>query len=65
MRSLTSRLTAILTAALRSITLTQGDGFYLISKVLNSRGTYNVYVTVPAAKGNLAGTSPIRTATVS
>jgi len=50
---------------LRSITLTESDGTFRITKVLNSRGTYKVYVTVPAAKGNLAGTSPIRTATVS
>lgn len=50
---------------LRSITLTKADGTFRITKVLNTRGTYKVYVKVPAAKGNLAGTSPIRTATVS
>jgi hypothetical protein len=50
---------------LGSITLTEPDGTYRITKVLSSGGTYKVYVTVPAAKGNLGGTSPIRTATVS
>jgi hypothetical protein len=50
---------------LRSITLTKADGTFRITKVLNTRGTYKVYVTVPAASNNLAGTSPIRTATVS
>jgi hypothetical protein len=49
---------------LRSITLTRTDGTFRITKVLNTRGTYKVYVTVPAASNNLAGTSPIRTATV-
>jgi len=50
---------------LGSVTLTETDGSYRITKVLSGKGTYKVYVTVPAAKGNLAGTSPIRTATVS
>jgi hypothetical protein len=50
---------------LGSVTLTATDGTYRISKVLSGKGTYNVYVTVPAASGNLAGTSPVRTATVS
>ena len=50
---------------LRSITLTKADGTFRITKVLNTRGTYKVYVTVPAASDNLAGASPIRTATVS
>jgi hypothetical protein len=47
------------------VTLTNTDGTYRITRVLSGGGTYKVYVTVPAAKGNLAGTSPIRTATVS
>ena len=50
---------------LGSVTLTETDGSYRITKVLSGKGTYKVYVTVPAARGNLAGTSPIRTATVS
>lgn len=50
---------------LGSIPLTATDGTFRITKELNTRGTYKVYVTVPAAKGNRAGTSPIRTATVS
>lgn len=50
---------------LGSVTLTETDGTYRITKVLSAKGTYNVYVTVPAATGNLKGTSPIRTATVS
>lgn len=50
---------------LRSITLTKADGTYWTTKVLNTKGTYKVYVTVPAASNNLGGTSPIRTATVS
>jgi hypothetical protein len=49
---------------LASVTLTNTDGTYRITRVLSGGGTYKVYVTVPAAKGNLAGTSPIRTATV-
>jgi hypothetical protein len=59
------RMTSSGPVRLRSITLTETDGTFRITKVLNSRGTYKVYVTVPAATGNLAGTSPIRTATVS
>lgn len=50
---------------LNSITLSETDGTFRITKVLSGGGTYKVFVTVPAAKGNLAGTSPIRTATVS
>ena len=50
---------------LGSVTLSETDGTFRITKVLSGRGTYKVYVTVPAAKGNLGGTSSIRTATVS
>jgi len=50
---------------LGSVTMTESDGTYRITRVISNAGTYKVYVTVPAAKGNLAGTSPIRTATVS
>ena len=58
------RKTATGKVKLASTTLIRADGTYRITKVLNSRGTYNVFVTVPAAKGNLAGTSPVRTASV-
>jgi hypothetical protein len=59
------RKTATGKVKLASTTMVRADGTYRISKVLTNRGTYKVFVTVPAAKGNLAGTSPIRTATVS
>jgi len=49
---------------LASTTMVRADGTYRIAKALQTKGTYVLFVTVPAAKGNLAGTSPTRTATV-
>ena len=57
------RATANGPVELGSVSLT--DGTYQITAVLSGKGTYNVYVTVPSAAGNLKGTSPTRTATVS
>jgi hypothetical protein len=59
------RKTASGPVKLGSVTLTQTDGTYQITRTLSARGTYKVFVTVPAATGNLKGTSPVRTATVS
>lgn len=43
----------------------RATGAYRITKVLKAKGTYKVLVTVPAAIGNLAGTSATRSAKVS
>ena len=45
-------------------TTIRADGTYTARKTLGKAGKWNVYVTVPALSGNLAGKSPIRTATV-
>jgi len=44
---------------------THSDGTYKIAYPVNRKGTWTVFVTVAAASGNLAGTSPSRSATVS
>jgi hypothetical protein len=43
---------------------TGANGTFTIRKVLRTKGTYRVYVTIPAGTGNVNGTSPTRTATV-
>jgi len=58
------RKTATGKVKLASTTMVRADGTYRIARALQTKGTYVVFVTVPAAKGNLAGTSPTRTATV-
>jgi hypothetical protein len=40
------------------------NGTYKLTEVASTRGTWKVYVTVPAATGNLAGESPLRSAGV-
>ena len=40
------------------------DATYRISKAMGTRGSYALYVTVEAARGNLAGVSAIRSLTV-
>ena len=58
------RKTATGKVKLASTTMVRADGSYRIAKTLTAKGTYKLFVTVPAAQGNLAGSSPIRTATV-
>lgn len=41
------------------------NGSYRVTTRARSRGTWKLFVTVPAVSGNLAGTSPVRTAKVS
>lgn len=43
----------------------RSDGTYAIRKVLWTRTAYSLVVTVPAASGNLKGTSPARSLSVS
>lgn len=58
------RRTATGTVRLASATVT-ATGSYRIAKALTTPGTYRVFVTIPAATGNLAGSSVVRTAQVS
>lgn len=46
-------------------TTVKGDGTYRVVHEVNRAGTWKVFTTIPAGSGNLAGTSPIRTAEVS
>ena len=41
------------------------NGTYTLSAKVTAKGTWSVYASVPAASGNLAGQSPVRSASVS
>ncbi len=43
----------------------KADGTYRLTTKATSKGTWKVFATVPAGSGNLAGTSPVRSAQVS
>jgi hypothetical protein len=43
----------------------KGDGSYRLTARATKKGSWKVFATVAAASGNLAGTSPVRTAKVS
>lgn len=43
----------------------RSDGTYALVAKVTAKGTWSVYASVAAASGNLAGTSPVRSATVS